>query len=209
MEKWLRICFFVLVIKPLLGFIMGVNVYGRQYLPRDQQFILIANHNSHLDTAALLNLFPLQQLVRIRPVAAEDYFNANPLLACVSRIGFNILPIPRTAISKTNNPIQRMGEALAAGDSLILYPEGSRGKPEEMAQFQTGIAHLIQKHPQIPVIPVYMKGMGRSLPKGEFILVPFFADLVIGEPLYLSGNKAEMTLALEQAILALRNGIES
>jgi 1-acyl-sn-glycerol-3-phosphate acyltransferase len=97
-----------------------------------------------------------------------------------------------------------MCEVLASGDSLIVFPEGSRGTPEEMAPFQTGIAHLIQKYPQVPVIPVYLKGLGRSLPKGEFIMVPFFCDLVIGTPLFLTGSKEKITDTLETTIQEIR-----
>lgn len=179
---------------------MGVNLYGKRHIPKHRQFIMIANHNSHLDTAALLNLFPLTQLQHIHPVAAEDYFNASPLLSTFSKTCFNILPIPRTHITKSNNPIKRMCEVMEAGGSLIIFPEGSRGAPEEIAPFQTGVAHLIQKYPNVPVIPVYLKGMGRSLPKGEFILVPFFCDLVIGTPLCLTGSKDLITQTLEKTI---------
>ena len=110
---------------------------------------------------------------------------------------------PSMHITKANNPIQRMCEVLKAGHSLIVFPEGSRGSPEAMAPFQSGIAHLIQKYPEIPVVPVYIQGMGRALPKGEFILVPFFCDLMIGEPLYLKGSKPEITQALEEAVCNL------
>lgn len=204
MRTLARILFFCFIVKPLLSFILGMNLYGKHNLPKYRQFIMIANHNSHLDTAALLNLFPLSQLKRIHPVAAEDYFSSNALLFEFSKTCFNILPIPRTHITKSNNPIRRMCEVIEAGHSLIIFPEGSRGLPEEMAPFQTGIAHLIQKYPDIPIVPVYLKGMGRSLPKGEFILIPFFCDLIIGELLYVKGSKEEITHALEQSINELR-----
>lgn len=187
--------------------ILGLNLYGKENLPRHQQFIMVANHNSHLDTAALLSLFPLSQLEHIRPVAAEDYFSVNPLLAFFSRTFFNILPIARTNITRTNNPITRMCEVIDSGGSLIVFPEGSRGEPEKLAEFQTGIAHLIHKYPQIPVVPVYMEGMGRSLPKGEFLLVPFFCDLIIGPSQHISGNKLEITATLETLIRELREAV--
>lgn len=208
MQNIVRILFFLLIVRPLLGLVLGINLYGKSNLPKGRQFIMVANHNSHLDTAALLNLFPLSQLQRIHPVAAEDYFNANPLLASFSKICFNILPIPRNNITKSNNPIKRMCEILDAGDSLILFPEGSRGQPEALAPFQAGIAHLIQKYPTLPIVPVYMKGMGRSLPKGEFILVPFFCDLAIGAPLFLTGSKEVITSTLEKTVIELQHYLD-
>lgn len=201
MQDFCRILFFILIGKPILLFWLGMNVQGREHLPKNQPFILVANHNSHLDTLVLMHLFPLSQLTFIRPVAAEDHFSKNKFIFWLTKTLFNIIPIPRTNITRANNPITRMSEAIEAGQSLIIFPEGSRGIPEEIAPFQTGVAHLIQKFPKLPVIPVYMKGLGRSLPKGEWLLVPFFCDVQIGKPLYFDGIKKEViTQTLEQLI---------
>jgi 1-acyl-sn-glycerol-3-phosphate acyltransferase len=200
MKYIIRILFFLLMIKPLLAIVLGLNVFGRKNISGCGQFILVANHNSHLDACSLMNLFPLHRLHNIHPVAAGDYFLSNPILAWVSTTLLNIIPIPRDNITKTNNPITKMGEALDQGKSLILFPEGSRGQPEVMSEFKTGIAHLIKKYPTIPVIPVFLKGMGKSLPKGEAILVPFFCDAVIGEPKHYSGNKDEIVGQIQHDI---------
>ncbi len=205
-QNILRVIFFIVVVKPLLSGVIGLNVVGREQLSKlaDKQFILVANHNSHLDALALMNLFPLTRFHEIHPVAAEDYFMKSPFLSWFSTVLLNIIPIPRDGITKTNNPIQKMGTFLEQGHSLILFPEGTRGEPEQMEPFKTGIAHLIKKYPEIPVVPTYLKSTGRSLPKGEFILVPFFCDLIIGECQYFSGSKAEILTALEDVVCNLK-----
>lgn len=201
MRDFLRILIFCLIVKPILMIVLGVNVYGRGCLPKNQPFILVANHNSHLDALVLMHLFPLSQLCHIRPVAAEDYFSRNKWVFELTKLVFNIIPIPRTNITKSNNPITRMSEAIDAGQSLIIFPEGSRGVPEEFSPFQTGVAHLIHRYPQLPVLPVYMKGLGRSLPKGEWLLVPFFCDVILGQPLQLGHlSKDEIRSRLETII---------
>lgn len=201
-----RILYFCFVVKPLLGILLGTNIWGHHNLPNNwsQPFIIVANHNSHLDACTLMNLFPLQKLRQIRPVAAADYFMTNPLLRWVSTVLLNIIPIPRSNITKENNPITKMGQALEAGHSLIIFPEGSRGQPEVMQAFKSGIAHLIKKHPDVPVISVFLKGMGRSLPKGELVLVPFFCDVIIGIPKHYQGSKTEITEALTAEIHQLQ-----
>ncbi len=204
MRAVLQILFFVLLARPLLGLLIGVNVLGRENLAKAPQFVLVANHNSHLDTLALLSLFPLSRLRHIRPVAASDYFMNNALLRWFSTTVMNILPIPREGFTKSNNPLALMGAALEAGDSIILFPEGSRGEPERMAPFRKGIAHVLEKHPEVPVIPVFIKGMGKSLPKGEVVLVPFFCDIVIGEPRKVRGSRDEIVRSLESAVSELR-----
>jgi 1-acyl-sn-glycerol-3-phosphate acyltransferase len=198
-----QVVLFALLIKPFMALFIGLRVRGREHLP-EQQFILVANHSSHLDTASLLTLFRLKRLRRIRPVAAADYFERNALVSLVTKTLFNILPIARRGITAENNPVERMRQAIAAGDSLIIFPEGTRGSGDEIGPFRSGVAHLLAKLPDVPVVPAYLVNMGRSLPKGEIIPVPFFCEIRLGEARRLSGSKPEITAALEAAVRALK-----
>jgi 1-acyl-sn-glycerol-3-phosphate acyltransferase len=194
---------FALAIKPFMMLFIGLRVRGREHLASSGPFILIANHSSHLDTISLLSLFPLSRLRRIRPVAAADYFERNRFVSLVTKTLFNILPIARKNITTENNPLRRMREAIEAGDSIIIFPEGTRGSGPEMGEFRSGVAHLIEKLPGVPVVPAYLVNMGRSLPKGEFIPVPFFCEIRIGAPRVLQGSRQEITRALEAAVREL------
>ncbi|MDX1918014.1 MAG: lysophospholipid acyltransferase family protein [Candidatus Caenarcaniphilales bacterium] len=191
--------------KLILRFWIGVKVKGceKLKLPSENQFVLIANHNSHLDTAALLTLFPFQELKLIKPVAAADYFMGSAFMRWFSSTVLNILPIERIEVSRSNNPIAQMSEALEGGYSLILFPEGSRGNPEELASLQPGIAHLIRRFPSIIYQIVFMHGLGRSLPKGERVILPFFAELIISEPIHFEGTKAEILSKLDATMILL------
>jgi len=186
-----------------MSLFIGLRVRGRANLPAHDPFILIANHSSHLDTVSLLSLFPLARLPRIRPCAAADYFERTPLIAFLSHTFFNILPVVRKKITPDTNPVRTMREALARGDSLIPYPEGTRGTGEAMAAFKSGIAHLLEEMPQIPVVPAYLVNMGRSLPKGEYLPVPFICEARIGAPRIVHGTRQEIVEALERAVLEL------
>ncbi|WP_208946834.1 lysophospholipid acyltransferase family protein [Bacteroides xylanisolvens] len=79
-------------------------------------------------------------------------------------------------------PIRKMLEAIDAGYSLILFPEGTRGKPEQMGKIKSGIARILSLRPEVKYIPVFMTGMGRSLPKGKMILLPYKASIYYGMP---------------------------
>jgi len=197
--------FTLLFLRPFLAFFIGLRVRGREHLPERDPFILIANHSSHLDTASLLGLFPVSRLRRIRPCAAADYFERTRLIAFLSHTLFNILPIRRAGIVAEDHPIQRMREALERGESLLLFPEGTRGRGPEMAPFKPGIACLVEQLPQVPVVPAYLANMGRALPRGEFLPVPFFCEVRIGAPLRLSGTREEIVAALRAAVEALRD----
>jgi 1-acyl-sn-glycerol-3-phosphate acyltransferase len=196
--------FFALLVRPFLALFIGLRVRGIEHLPRSGTFILIANHSSHLDTVSLLSLFPLNKLRAIRPVAAADYFERNRLISFLAKTLFNILPIPRKKITPENNPLTLMRAALEAGESLLIFPEGTRGSGEEVGEFRSGVAHLLEKMPAVQVIPAYLVNMGRSLPKGEFIPVPFFCEIRLGPPRSLHGSRSEITKLLETAVRELR-----
>ena len=151
--------------------------------------ILIANHNSHLDTLALMSLYPLHQLHRLRPVAAMDYFLRNPLLAWFATRIIRIIPLRRRVKAGQGDPLAEGVEALQRGEILILFPEGTRGEPEQMGELKTGIAHLARRVPEVPVVPIYLHGLGMALPKGEALLVPFFCDVFIGQPIFWTGDR--------------------
>jgi len=200
-----QVILFALLIKPFLALFIGLRVRGRDHLPPSGQFVLIANHSSHLDTASLLSLFSLTQLRRIQPVAAADYFERNRFISTLTKTIFNILPIARKNITPENNPLRQMQAALAAGQSLIIFPEGTRGSGDSIGPFRSGVAHLIEKMPDVVIVPACLVNMGRSLPKGEFIPVPFFCEVRLGEPRTLSGSRQEITHALEDAVRELQD----
>jgi 1-acyl-sn-glycerol-3-phosphate acyltransferase len=202
MARLPRFLFFAVFARLVVLIVLGLNLRRRELLPKDGPAILVANHNSHLDTLVLMTLLPLRLLPRIRPVAALDYFLSHRWLAWFALNIVGIIPIARRP-QRGADPLAVCAEALNRGDILILFPEGSRGEPERMAKFKTGVAHLAERFPNIPVIPVFMHGLGKALPKGEALLVPFFCDVFVGEALLWTGEKADYMARLEDAMRAL------
>lgn len=184
MARILKVLFFLLIVKPLVFIGLGLNILQRQNLPTQGPMVIAANHNSHLDTLVLMALFQLHLIHRVRPVAAADYFLVNPFVAWLSLNIIGIIPIRRSPSSSERDAVlQACHEALDQGDILIIFPEGSRGEPEIMSGLKKGIYHLVKNHPERAVLPVVMRGLGRALPKGTAMFVPFNCDVVIGEPL--------------------------
>ncbi|MDQ2077800.1 lysophospholipid acyltransferase family protein [Marinimicrobium sp. ABcell2] len=195
----LKLLFFVLLVRPLVLIVLGLNIVNRNKLPTQGPAIIAANHNSHLDTMVLMSLMPLRVLHKVRPVAAADYFLKNRWRAWFSLNAIGIIPLARRGRMDRETLFEGCRSALANGDILILFPEGSRGKAEQMQPLKRGLFHLASAEPDVPVIPVVMHGLGRALPKGDPILVPFNCDVAIGDPLPLSEDGKEFITAVEEA----------
>ncbi len=185
----LRWLFFTLVVKVVCLVVLGVNVRRRHQLPKKGPAFVVANHNSHLDVLLLMTLFPRSILPRLRPVAAADYFFLYKPLAWFAHRIIGILPLEREIAGMRQDPLAGIGVAVERGDIVILFPEGQRGEPEVFEQFKTGIAHLARRYPDVPITPVFLHGLGKALPRDEALLVPFFCDVFVGEPMYWSGKK--------------------
>jgi 1-acyl-sn-glycerol-3-phosphate acyltransferase len=203
-HRCLRLLFFLLVVRPLVLVIIGLNVRHRERLPRRGPAILVANHNSHLDALALMALLPLRLLPRVRPVAAADYFLRNSFFAWFSMRILGVIPVQRGkhpgAAGQNLGGVQ---DALAQGDVVILFPEGSRGEPEHRNRFRSGVALVARDAPGVPVIPVLLHGFGKSLPRGEALLVPFFCDVFVGEALSRSEGSRAFVRRIESQLSVL------
>ena len=201
--RGLQLLFFATIVRLVALVAIGLRVIDLARLPKTGPAIICANHNSHLDTMVLMTIFPLRMLYLLRPVAAAEYFLQNRLLAWFALHIIGIIPIDRTKSSCAEHPLAKCSEALERGEILIIYPEGSRGQPESLASFQSGIAHLAKRHPDVPIYPVFIYGLGKVLPKGELVLVPFFCDVAIGLPLFWTDNKRVFMDLLERQIREL------
>jgi len=198
----LRWLFFALIVRPVLMVVLGVNIRRRELLPSTGPAIVVANHNSHLDTLALMAMQPLSRLPMLTPVAAVDYFGTGAFGWFAKHI-IGIEPIDRSGATPRANLLDGAIRALDEGRILILFPEGSRGEPERFAQFRKGIAHLAKARPETPVTPVFMHGLGKALPRGSYLLVPFNCDVFVGKSWRWGGSVDDFMTELEHRIAAL------
>lgn len=207
MNHVLRTLFFALIVRPLMIIVLGTNVRRVELLPQEGPAIIVANHNSHLDVFALMNVLGLKRLPLVRPVAAADYFLTRPLRRWFATRIVGIIPIDRSKIRREDgkHPLDPISEVLEEGGIVLLFPEGTRGEPEMMDEFQTGVAHLARRHPDVPITPVFMHGLGKALPKGEALLVPFFCDMFVGPPLESGLKKREFMDRLSASMDELRD----
>jgi 1-acyl-sn-glycerol-3-phosphate acyltransferase len=200
----LRLGFLLLIARPLARMFTGADVVGREHLPIAGPAIVAANHNSHVDTLLLLTIFPARVMHRLRPAAAADYFLKGPVISWFSRNIIGIVPVVRGGGTHTD-VLAPAREALAQGDIVILFPEGTRGDAsDDMGQLKNGVARLAEAFPRAPVIPVWLEGAGRVLPKGSLVPVPMNCTVLAGEPILWAGDRPAFMDALRESLLALR-----
>jgi len=157
-----------------------LTIVGRQNLPVDRSFVLIANHASHLDTLCLLSALPLHRLHRAFPAAAEDYFCVSTLRGLVAAVFVNALPFDRSFVPLRS--LSMCAHLLQSPDTvLIFFPEGTRSGGSEPGEFKPGVA-LLAAGRDIPVVPCHLAGTHAALPKGGRFPRPKAVRLTVGTP---------------------------
>lgn len=190
--------------------ITGLRSLWNRSAPMAHQTIYFANHTSHGDFVLLWAALPPDLRTLTRPVAGQDYWDQSALRRFIGRDVFNALMIRRDAGTSSvdgSSPLAQMGEALTAGDSLIIFPEGTRNVGDEvLLPFKSGVYHLAQSFGHVRFVPVWIENLRRVLPKGAMLPVPLACNVRFGEPLALvpQEDKQQFLQRARQALLDLR-----
>ena len=184
--------------RAVLGVVIGLRYLGVKSDVPDGPVIYIANHNSHLDAISMMTVVPRHRLHLTHSVAAQDFFGNSFFRKWSMENLVNAVLISRKRGANDVDPIEFLDSLLRAGRSLILFPEGTRGVPGSMGDFKRGVGHLASRHPGIPVIPIYLDGLYRNLPKGRAMIVPFGGNLIMGEPMVFSDEDVDQITSQTQ-----------
>ncbi|MDQ7956304.1 MAG: lysophospholipid acyltransferase family protein [Rhodocyclaceae bacterium] len=195
----------------IAALLTGVRAIWSGTAPRAEQTLYFANHTSHGDFVLLWATLPPDLRAITRPVAGQDYWMASKLRRFIGEDVFNALMIRRDGGSDGPNPVQQMTDALKAGDSLIMFPEGTRNTGEDiLLPLKSGLFHIARYLQQegLPVrlVPVWIENLKRVLPKGQLVPVPLACSVRFGAPLALGDgeDKAAFLARARQAMLDLR-----
>ncbi len=206
MLRWL---FFAAFVRPLVFLFLGLKVRGYEHLPIQGPALVVANHNSHLDTVVLMSIFPLSSLPDLRAAAAADYWASGGFKAWFASKIIGIVPVVRKrdgAKLSAQEVLEPIDSALKAGRIVIFFPEGTRGEPERLQDFKVGLGILAKENPLVPVLPVYLYGLGKALPRGEALLVPQFVDAFVGAPALFTGEVGPFVRHVQTTIEEMREG---
>ncbi|MEO7055682.1 MAG: lysophospholipid acyltransferase family protein [Caldimonas sp.] len=198
----------------LARLITGAQGHWYGTTPKAEQRIYFANHQSHFDWVLVWAALPRDLRAVTRPIAARDYWTATPLKHWITREIFNAVYVSRgrtaeagaAVVRDDEDPLQPLMEALRNGDSLVIFPEGTRGHAADPAPFRSGVYALAQAFPEVQLIPTWIDNVQRVMPKGEVVPVPILCTVVFGAPIAL-GVGEERRAFLDRAraaVIALR-----
>ncbi|MEO7245801.1 MAG: lysophospholipid acyltransferase family protein [Rubrivivax sp.] len=176
--------------------------------PKAEQRIYFANHQSHLDWVLIWAALPQDLRATTRPIAARDYWTSHRLRHWITREVFHAVYVERrrAAGEDAPDPLEPLLHALHDGDSLVIFPEGTRGHQVDPGPFKSGLYHLALQFPQVPLVPVWIDNVQRVMPKGEVVPVPILCTATFGVPMQLltDENKDGFLARARRAVLALR-----
>ncbi|OYY99588.1 MAG: 1-acyl-sn-glycerol-3-phosphate acyltransferase [Polaromonas sp. 28-63-22] len=189
----------------LIRLLTGAQARWQGCPPKAEQRIYFANHQSHADLVLMWAALPEELRSITRPIAARDYWTQTAFKKWITTAVFNAIYVDRVKTSE-QDPLEPLIDALTNGDSIILFPEGTRGNQEEPQSFKSGLYNLALKFPQVVLVPAWINNVQRVMPKGEVVPVPILCSVTFGAPVALAPDEdrsAFLTRA-RQAVLDLR-----
>lgn len=190
----------------LIRFLTGSQARWYGCPPKAEQRIYFANHQSHADLVMIWAALPKELRSVTRAIAARDYWTKTPFRQWLTTAVFNVIYVSRDR-SADEDPLEPLFDALGNGDSIILFPEGTRGFTGEPQPFKAGLFNLAVRFPHVVLIPAWINNVQHVLPKGEVVPVPVLCSVTFGAPMSLQAGE-ERRAFLERAraaVLALRD----
>ena len=179
--------------------------------PKAEQRIYFANHQSHFDWVLIWAALPHDLRAATRPIAARDYWTKTPFKHWLTREVFNAVYVARQrgsdGAAADEDPLEPLMEALRHGDSLVIFPEGTRGNAADPAPFKSGLYALAQAFPEVPLVPAWIDNVQRVMPKGEVVPVPILCTVVFGPSIALAPAEERRAFLdrARSAVIALRD----
>jgi len=173
--------------------------------PKAEQRIYFANHQSHADLVMIWAALPKELRHHTRAIAARDYWTKTPFKQWLTTEVFNVIYVSRERTAD-EDPLEPLLNALTKGDSIILFPEGTRGHTGEPQPFKAGLYNLALKFPKVVLVPAWINNVQHVLPKGEVVPVPVLCSVTFGTPMQLQPGEDHRAF-LERsrnAVIALR-----
>ena len=160
---------------------LGFRVDGVERLPTSRPFILASNHNSHLDTGAMLVILS-GHVDCLHPVAARDYWFRNRFTSWASRVLLDAVPFDRH--ERFSRSLSLARAMIRENHSLLYFPEGGRSDTGEMQPFKGGVGVLALQS-GAPIVPAKVSGTFEAMPKGNWFPRRHEVHVTFGDPIFV------------------------
>ena len=188
------------ILRPVIKFLFGINVFAKENILHLDRYIIVANHNSHLDILLLFYCLPIKHIPLTHPVAAREYFSRSRLLFSVVNYLFSPIWVSRGDLGSQREFLPKIRQQIERGHNIIIFPEGTRGSPGEIQSFKSAIGRIAEQYRDTPIVPIFLSGPERSFPKSTFIPIPFWNNVLIGPPQVFLESSREITHQLEEIL---------
>ena len=166
----------------LATFRVRVEVVGLENVPTHAPVILMSNHQSLVDIAAIILTLPRTQSWRF---VAKRELTRIPIFGWILVLSGHVI-IDRGHRERAVASLRRAAEIIRAGTTVIVFPEGSRSPHGNLRTFKSGPFHLAIEA-QVPIVPVTVSGSQRITPKGELIVHRGVVKIAYGKPIPTRG----------------------
>ena len=189
----------------LIRLLTGAQARWQGCPPKAEQRIYFANHQSHADLVLMWAALPEELRSITRPIAAKDYWTKTAFKRWITTSVFHAIYVDRVKTGD-QDPLEPLIDALTNGDSIILFPEGTRGNQEEPQSFKSGLYNLAVKFPNVVLVPAWINNVQRVMPKGEVVPVPILCSVTFGAPVVLQEgeDRSAFLTRARQSVLDLR-----
>src|SRR6186713_3008265 len=189
----------------LARLITGAQGHWKGCPPAADQRIYFANHQSHFDWVLIWAALPKDLRASTRPIAASDYWTSSRFKHWLTREVFHAVYVVRQR-TDDQDPLEPLTDALKQGDSLVIFPEGTRSSKGDPQAFKSGLYHLAEQFPQVQLVPAWIDNVQRVMPKGEVVPVPILCTVVFGAPVSLQPDEERRAFLdrARAAVVALR-----
>ena len=189
----------------LIRVLTGAQARWHGCPPKAEQRIYFANHQSHVDLVMIWAALPEELRSITRPIAAKDYWTRTPFKRWITSKVFHAIYVDRAKTGE-QDPLEPLIDALSSGDSIILFPEGTRGSADEPQAFKAGLYNLALRFPQAVLVPAWINNVQRVMPKGEVVPVPILCSVTFGAPVVLADGEERRAFLdrARAAVVALR-----
>jgi 1-acyl-sn-glycerol-3-phosphate acyltransferase len=179
-----------------------LDVYGREKIRADKNYIFMPNHESNVDPIASFLSIPQD----VKAIGKKEFFHT-PILGTGCKL-VRFVPVDRNDHNSAVESIEQVIRQLMEGDSFLIYPEGTRTKTGTMGDFRKG-GFIAAIRSNVPIVPMSINGCYEMMRKGEFKIRPGHITVIIHDPIEVSGYSLEDRDALIRRVRAqIASGIE-